>query len=62
MTRLTAARLLIPLILMLALIVMLALARPAPVIAAPYDGMLVHAFGPLARGRSDVMPRSRVSA
>ena len=30
----------IPLILMLALIVMLALARPAPVIAAPYDGML----------------------
>ena len=30
----------IPLILMIALIVMLALARPAPVVAAPYDGML----------------------
>ena len=33
-----------------------------PVVELPPRGMLVHAFGPLARGRSDVMPRSRVSA
>ena len=33
-----------------------------PVVELPPNGMLVHAGGPLARGRSDVMPRSRVSA